>query len=177
MTSTKNEATSFIIKGLSNFINSFSQTRVRYEFDIDANVHCIEVVPNQVYHLNNEYIAWENMFTDNFIALFPNHNVCFFSDDAIVGINNIQYEFIGSQYVEIISTSNSKSQILLEQIHIFNSSNVLGIDKISSSNAIFNNSITNKFNQSNIVIDSANSLTTIENQNQALFSINYPMAA
>ena len=97
MNNSINEATSFIWKELNNFIKLFAQARVRYEFDIDANVHCIEVVPNQVYRLNNEYIAWENQITDSFIASFPNQNICFFSDDAIVGINNIDYEFIGSQ--------------------------------------------------------------------------------
>jgi hypothetical protein len=177
MNSNIKEAKSFIIKELNDFIKFFSNTRVRYEFDIDANVHCVEVVPNEVYHLNNDYISWENMLTDKFIALFPNQNICFFSDDSIVGINNIQYEFIGINYVVIISTSNFASQNHFEEIKFLNSTKTLSIDKISSSTNIFNNSIAHKINQSNLTIDSFNSLTTIENQNEALFSINYPNAA
>ncbi len=98
------EATSFIKEALSGFITAFPNTRIRYEFDIDANVHCVEVVPNDIYHLENDYINWENNFTNNFIVLFPYQNICFFSDDAIVGINNIQFELIGSKYVDLIST-------------------------------------------------------------------------
>jgi hypothetical protein len=171
------EATSFIKEALKEFILSFPKTRVRYEFDIDANVHCIEVVPNSIYHLDNDYINWENNFTNSFIQSFPYQNICFFSDDAIVGISNIEFELTGSKYVDLISTNDCKSSITLEQIHIFNSSNHLNIESISSNTGIFNNGIANQVKQSNINIDQANSLTSIENQNQALFSINYPMAA
>jgi len=171
------EATSFIKVALKEFISSFPKTRVRYEFDIDANVHCVEVLPNSIYHLDTDYINWENNFTNNFIQLYPFENICFFSDDAIVGINNIQFELIGSKYVDLISTNDCKPSITLEQIHIFNSSNHLNIESISSTTGIFNNGIANQVKQSNINIAQANSLTSIENQNQALFSINYPMAA
>jgi hypothetical protein len=171
------KATSFIKEALNAFIASFPKTRVRYEFDIDANVHCIEVVPNDIYHLDNDYVNWENSFTNNFIELYPEQNICFFSDDAIVGINNIQFELTGSKYVDLISTNDCKSYINLEQIHIFNSSNYLNLENISSTTGVFNNGIASQVKQSNINIDQANSLTSIENQNQALFSINYPMAA
>jgi hypothetical protein len=173
------EATSFIKKALKEFIATFPKTRVRYEFDIDAKVHCIEVVPNDIYHLENEYINWENNFTSQFIVLFPDQNICFFSDDAIVGINNIQLEFIGNQYgvVELISTNDCKSYINLEQIHISNRSNDVNNESISSSSEVFNNGIANKGNKSNINLTQPNSLTSIENQDQALFSINFTMAA
>lgn len=171
------EATSFIKEALNSFIISFPNIRVRYEFDIDASVHCIEVVPNSIYHLANDYISWENYFTNNFIELFPDQNICFFSDDAIVGIKNIQFELIGNKYINLISTNDFKSYISLGQIHVFNSSNRLDIDSISSSSIVFNNGITHKVNKSNIFIEHANSLTSIENQNQALFSIHFPMAA
>ena len=92
------EATSFIKEALNNFITSFPNTRVRYEYDVDANVHCIEVVPNQIYHLDNDYIKWENHFTDNFRKSFPCQNIYFFSDNSIVGINNIQFDRVGSKH-------------------------------------------------------------------------------
>lgn len=103
------EATSLIKEALNGFITNFPKTRVRYEFDINANVHCIEIVPNHIYHLENDYIEWENNFTNNFIALFPEQNICFFSDDAIVGINHIQFELEGSRYVELTSTNDVKA--------------------------------------------------------------------
>ena len=49
------EATSVIKEALNGFIINFPKTRVRYEFDINANVHCIEIVPNHIYHLENDY--------------------------------------------------------------------------------------------------------------------------
>lgn len=171
------EVTVFIKNALRDFIKSFPRTRVRYEFDIDANVHCIEVVPNDIYHLENEYIIWENNFTNHFIDIFPYQNICFFSDDAIIGINNIQFELIGSKYVDLISTNDCKPYISLEQIHIFNSSNYLNLESISSTNEIFNDSIASQVKQSNFIFEQANSLTSIENQKQALFSIDYPTMA
>src|SRR5690554_2444988 len=135
------EATVFIKEALNSFISTFPKTRVRYEFDIDANVHCVEVIPNSIYHLDNEYINWENNFTNNFIELFPYQNICFFSDDAIVGINNIQFELVGNEYVDLISTNDCKSYINPEQIRIFNSFNHLNIDSISSTTGVFNSGI------------------------------------
>lgn len=169
--------TDFIKDALSQFILSFPNTRVRYEFDINANVHCVEVVPLSTYHLNNEYIDWENNFTNQFIELFPYENICFFSEDAVVGINNIQFELIGSNFVEGISTCNFKTSINIQQIHIHNDYNSLKLDYVNSSNKIFNNVVTNKSNESNIIIEQANSLTSIENQTKAFFSFHFPKAA
>jgi hypothetical protein len=42
--------------------------------------------------------------------------MCFFSDDAIVGINNIQFELIGSKYVDLISSNDCKPYITLDQM-------------------------------------------------------------
>jgi hypothetical protein len=170
------QATDFIVNNLSDFIKLFPQTRVRYEFDTEANVHCIEVVPNHVYHLNSEYIAWENQLSDSFIELFSNQNICFFSEDAIIGINNIQYEFIGKQYLNIISI-NDFIPITSNLIHVSNSSSNFDIVSLSTSIKVFNTTTTNKINQNNLVIDPANSITSIINQNQSLFFDNYSMAA
>lgn len=171
------ESTHFIKVALNSFITDFPNTRVRYEFDVDARVHCVEVVPNSVYQLDGDYINWENEFTNKFLEVFPGQNICFFSDDAIIGINKIEYELTGSKYVDLISTNDFESHIFSEQIHISNSSNYLDLESISSTFGVFNDGIPNQVKKSNIIIDNANSLTSMENQSQALFSINYPMAA
>jgi hypothetical protein len=49
-------------------------------------VHVIEVLPNEVYHLDNDYICWENDLFNRFTTQFPTENICFISDDALVGI-------------------------------------------------------------------------------------------
>lgn len=82
------EAKNFIYNELKVFIKKFSKTRVRYEYDQNALVHVIEVLPNEVYHLDNDYICWENDLFNRFITQFPTENICFISDDALVGIEN-----------------------------------------------------------------------------------------
>ena len=180
MNSIATKATSYIKEELKRFILLFPQTRIRYEYDLDADVHSVEIIPNQVYHSNNNYIDWENKFTDVFIDLFPNQNICFISDDAIVGIDTIQFELVGTQFVDIILINITKQIISSAPINFSNSNRLLNIDKISTSKKVFNSSITtNKITNSNTYTDSANSLNCIEdqNQNQDLFMINFSMAA
>lgn len=88
----------FLSDELQLFIRHFPQTRVRYEFDEDAMVHIIEVVPNEVYCSSSKYIDWENDLFDRFIALFPTENICFISDDALVGIGSAELVLGGLEY-------------------------------------------------------------------------------
>ena len=92
------DSKTYILKELETLIIKFPNIRIRYEYDSSALVHFIEVVPNEIYHLNNEYIAWENNMDDRFIALFPTENICFISDDALVGIENVEYTLYGLEY-------------------------------------------------------------------------------
>lgn len=101
----------YITQELNDFIVQFPQTRVRYEFDQLSDVHFIEVVPNNVYHLDKAYITWETDLYDNFISLFPDQNICFISDDALVGLENVQLVLTGSIYDTIYSTSRSETVV------------------------------------------------------------------
>ena len=170
-------ATDFIKDGLDQFIKIFPMTRVRYEFDVAANVHCVEVVPHSVYYSEEAYINWENEFTDRFIEHFPCENIYFFSNDAIVGIHTVQFERIGSAYADSISTKDCKTTIDLERISISNSSNALNMDEISSSKGVLNGSVAYQVNESRSNIDQANSLTTMEYQHLSIISFTDPMAA
>ena len=91
----------YIISDLKNFILEFPETRVRYEHDNSSETHFIEVVPNEVYHLNADYLKWEGEMFDRFIKLFPEQNICIISDDALVGLDKIDFELRGNQYVSI----------------------------------------------------------------------------
>ena len=96
----------FITQELSDFIHKFQQTRVRYEFDMIAKTHFIEVVPNEVYHLDKNYIQWESIFFESFIRKYPDQNICFLSDDVKVGLEKIDFELIGTNFtspLDIIS--------------------------------------------------------------------------
>ena len=54
----------YIKSELKNFIIEFPKTRVRYENDNNSNTHSIEVVPNEIYRLDKDYITWEESFFD-----------------------------------------------------------------------------------------------------------------
>jgi hypothetical protein len=108
-------STEYIISELKSFINEFPQTRVRYENDTNADTHFIEVIPNEIYHLDSNYIQWESSFFDKFIAQFPAQNICFISDDAIVGLDRIDYEIIGKEFVDMVSINQSSYAFILSQ--------------------------------------------------------------
>lgn len=174
----KIEITNFIQKSLKDFIKSFPKTRVRYEFDSDADVHCIEVVPNTIHHLDSACIEWERNFIDEFLKRFPYEHIYFFSDDAIIGITHCQFELVGNEYVIDIVTNDINPSVNVEDkdIHFSNS---LHIDILNSTNEIINNRlIVSKFNQSNLSIDEVTSLSSsLKNEKPVLFSINYSMVA
>lgn len=109
---------------LKKFIIEFPKTRVRYDNDINSNTHSLEIVPNEIYRLDKDYINWEDKFFDAFINKFPDQNICFISDDAIVGLDKIDFELSGKEFVAtetIIPTSygfNTSSNISINNIHI-----------------------------------------------------------
>ena len=88
----------FIINSLNGLVMEFPYVRARYENHLLSNAHFVEVVPNEVYRLNEEYQKWEEKVTFQFIEKFPSENLCFISDDAIVGIGNIDYEAKGELF-------------------------------------------------------------------------------
>lgn len=97
----------YIISELNKFILEFSDTRVLYEHDKDSEIHFIEIIPNEVYHLDDSYIKWESRMFDSFIELFPDQNICFISDDALVGIDKIDFELCGKDYVPFFNVNTS----------------------------------------------------------------------
>ncbi|MDR1023711.1 MAG: hypothetical protein LBL94_10645 [Prevotellaceae bacterium] len=88
----------YIINKLSIFINLFPTVRVRYEHDGNALVHIIEILPSEVYRQNEDYIAWESEMFDRFIDRYPCENVCFITDDALVGIGNADLTLYGESF-------------------------------------------------------------------------------
>jgi len=84
-----------IRKELECLLDKFPQVIVRYEYDAMAEAHFVEVTPSDTYHNDNNYIKQEEDITDRFINLFPTQNICFVSDDSIVGIRNAEYTLGG----------------------------------------------------------------------------------
>ena len=88
----------YIINELDVLIKMFSNVRVRYEYNEYTLTHIIEVVPHDVYYFNKEYILWESKLFDKFIDLYPTENICFITDDALVGIKKEIYNKEGLNY-------------------------------------------------------------------------------
>jgi hypothetical protein len=91
----------FITKELGDFIQNFPQVRVRYEFHEMSNAHFVEIVPNEVYNLNEDYISWEVDMWNRFVKLFPEEGICFISDDALVGIESVELTLYGADYAPV----------------------------------------------------------------------------
>jgi len=95
----------YILNELEFFIKEYPAARVRYEYDKNADIHFIEITPNEIYHFNETYIAWEREMDTKFTASFPIQNICFISDDALVGIECAEYTLYGSEYTSVPSYS------------------------------------------------------------------------
>ena len=92
------ESSEFIVKELELVVLDFPKTRVRYEDDKMAQTHFIEIVPNEIYKSDENYIKWERDLSQRFVEKFPCENICFISDDAIVGLDEVHHEFYGSEF-------------------------------------------------------------------------------
>jgi len=115
----------FIISKLKSFIHDFPETRVRYEHDKLSDTHFVEVVPNEVYNLSERYLAWESKMFDEFVEHFPHENIGFISDDALVGLENIDFEQKGLLFDLIwISSINS---IIIKETNLEISSSVSSV--------------------------------------------------
>jgi hypothetical protein len=88
----------FIIKSINDLVIEFPNTRARYENHQLSNTHFIEIVPNEVYYLNENYQKQEEEIVFRFIEKFPTQNLCFITDDAMVGIAKIDYQAQGSSF-------------------------------------------------------------------------------
>ena len=129
-------AQDFIIKELNLFVEQFPKTKVRYEFDEKALVHVVEVVPNEVYHLDEAYINWEDRMFSVFIETFPKENICFISDDALVGIENPVYTIKGREFGCVSYTLDDKMACIGYNYHVVvNQSSMKVIKNITIANA------------------------------------------
>ncbi|MDR3187848.1 MAG: hypothetical protein LBT94_01510 [Prevotellaceae bacterium] len=88
----------YIINELKTLLAKFPNVRVRYEYNQQAVVHTIEVVPRDVYRSEEEYILWESEMFDKFVERYPTENICFISDDALVGIEQVDFTLYGKNF-------------------------------------------------------------------------------
>jgi hypothetical protein len=93
-------AKEFIINHLNSFIEEFNNARVRYGYDALAQQHIIEVLPQCVFD-SKEFLDWECDMYDKFVLEYPGEVIGFISEDALVGIDKVDFESEGNLYSAI----------------------------------------------------------------------------
>lgn len=120
-------AKDYIICKLDAFLDLFKNAKIRYEYDSLAKIHCVEVVPKELYE-SKEFCQWEDDSIMNFIKEFPEENLYFFSDDSIVGILREDYAKEGIDFAKY--TSNDDCIVELNEDSL--SSNIYSLLTFSS---------------------------------------------
>lgn len=99
------DAKEFIKNELSLFIKQFTKTKASYEYDSSTLVHFVEVVPNEIFRHNSDYINWEEDMYQRFISSFPDQTICFVSDDDPVRVEFPEESFEGIDYAPYTNQS------------------------------------------------------------------------
>ena len=86
------DAKEYIIEKLNLLCGEIPNVCIRYEHDSESHSHIIEITPRDIYENDKNYISWESDMYDEFIAKYPFENICFISDDALVGLNQVTFE-------------------------------------------------------------------------------------
>ena len=103
------EAREFIISKIKELVLIFPATRCRYEDHFLSASHFVEIIPSEIYHLDSKFSAWEEDVVFEFIQTFPDQNICFISDDALVGLSKIDFEQKGNLFDVPYSINQSQS--------------------------------------------------------------------
>lgn len=114
------DSVNFVRDELNLFIQRFSATCVRYEYDPQALVHTVEVLPSKVYHTDKEYIAWENDLYNRFVNKFPCENICFTTEDSPVSVEKPDMELFGDGF---LYTSKERPRVFYKPTIVQNISN------------------------------------------------------
>ena len=99
------EAKEYIIEKLNSLSEKVPNACIRYEHEEDTSSHIIEITPREIYNSNEDYISWESALYDEFVDKYPFENICFISDDALVGLNKITFE------IEGVPTTNDRNTV------------------------------------------------------------------
>ena len=89
----------YLKEQLTEFVKTFKNVKVNYEYDQLANLHTIEVLPQVVFN-SDEFAIWECDFFDRAYDAIPYEDISFISEDAYVGIEHIDWSIQGSDYAQ-----------------------------------------------------------------------------
>ena len=89
----------YLKEQLTEFVKTFKNVKVNYEYDQLANLHTIEVLPQVVFD-SDEFAIWECDFFERAYDAIPYEDISFISEDAYVGIEHIDWSIQGSDYAQ-----------------------------------------------------------------------------
>lgn len=92
----------YLRKQLTDFVSSFKNAKVNYEYDELAEIHTIEILPKSVFD-SDEFAKWESDFFVKAYSEIPGEDVGFISEDAYVGIEHVDWTIQGDEYEEVNS--------------------------------------------------------------------------
>lgn len=110
----------YIINHLNNFIEVFNNAKVRYGYDTLAQLHIIEVLPQSVFD-SKEFLDWECDMFDKFVLEYPGEEIGFISEDALVGIDKVDFESEGVLYSAITTNPATVFNTPVVNIEVSNS--------------------------------------------------------
>lgn len=93
----------YLRKQLTDFVSSFKNAKVNYEYDELAEIHTVEILPKSVFD-SDEFAKWECDFFVKAYSEIPGEDVGFISEDAYVGIEHVDWSIQGPEYVEVNCT-------------------------------------------------------------------------
>ena len=100
------ESKEFVINELKKFIKQFPRAMVRYEHHEPTNAHFVEVLPNEIYHFDKDYISWENNTWDKFVKEYPCEGFCCFTDNDMFELENVELTLRGADYAKAPTEKN-----------------------------------------------------------------------
>lgn len=111
----------YLKKQLTEFVNAFKNAKVNYEYDEQIGLHSIEVLPQSVFD-SDEFAKWERHFFKNAFQNVPGEDISFFSENAYVGINHVDWSIQGSEYeqVDLMLEDHITINVSSDEFEIFN---------------------------------------------------------
>lgn len=117
----------YIQDKLHDLFVQINGVKLRYEYREISDTHIIEVLPSEVYNQNEDYLAFETSFENEFQLLFPDQNIMFVSEDSLTEIKKPDIK-LGHEVVQVEQ---------IKTITNIKATNVTSSNTINSNNKFF----------------------------------------
>ena len=89
----------FVIDKIKKFLQSFKNVKGRYEYDELARLYTLKITSQSIYD-SEAFDQWDSSMFDDFVENYPDENIGFISEDALVKIDNdnLIFEGKGSEF-------------------------------------------------------------------------------